>query len=745
MSQVQANVVLNQRSLAGSKKRTRSVEQSNSASTTLSSIACKRCRQRKVKCDGEYPYCSGCVKADVVCIIADGSASRDYTREEVHHLEEKLQALEKLLSSTRVSDSDVRSIPSSVGNRHTRTLAVQSSGANKSNRLLHPTLEHLRMRSQISFNKLLNPQLPPSSIFYHSPHRIPSNDAALTAIGEYFLEFHVAHPFLDRNQILSTLSCQPGPSSTLARPEKQRLFKLNMVLAIGSIKSFRSGLSDLHPFGFFTAALEACPPSESSFDSIEDIEMLLLIAWFGVYYNIGCSIWELGRLCVRIAIELELHRIRPATRTISLAGAQRRRIVFWESYILDRFSSSILGRPFAIDDSSIHIELPMQHLDTSACVGSSLAVFNTLAMLGQLRSRIHCSIHHKNNAMDTPAAATNPISERNANIAKVYLQVRTFTTELQAWRLSAPFFDQPSCLFETQGYFDLSYQETRLWLIRAALDSLVPSSTPPSGLLRACLQSAYNVVATFEGLRKKGLVTFTRSYAHGIFIAGLVIGIITKTQLHQHKERNEHASMVDVDEWFADLEDDSYKPTLDDALESLRVSGELLHWFAEQMPDVDIYSQSFEALRHEIRKSNTDTYEGQPRSPKERPEGLSTQHLQGTHEGGGGQPDLPSSHQTNHHSMNIAGVQDLAQAGRSGPESWSLFDPGVNMNELFSEPFHEERLQVAGNDAHTLQAMSWPFSSVVGIEGLDCGISEYIWDMIPPWQDSPSASMDSHH
>lgn len=387
----------------------------------------------------------------------------------------------------------------------------------------------------------------------------------------------------------------------------------------------------------------------------------------------------------------------------------------------------------------------MRHLDTSPPGGSSVAVFNTLAMLGQLRSRIHCSIHHKNNATDTPTTATNPISERNANIAKVFLQVRTFTTELQAWRLSAPFFDQPSCLFETQGYFDLSYQETRLSLIRAALDSLVPSSTPPSGLLRACLQSAYNVVTTFEGLRKKGLVTFTRSYAHGIFIAGLVIGIITKTQLHQPQERNVHASMVDVDEWFADLEDDSYKPTLDDALESLRVSGELLHWFAEQMPDVDIYSQSFEALRHEIRKTNTDTYGGQPRSPKDRPLGSTSQELQRAHESGGGQRDLPSPQEKQHHSMNIAGVQDIVQAGRSGPESLPLFDPGMNMNELFSETFHEEGLQVAGNDAHTLQTMSWPFSSVVGIEGIDCGISEYIWDMIPPWQDSPSASMDSHH
>ncbi|KAF4466553.1 Pyrimidine pathway regulatory 1 [Fusarium albosuccineum] len=53
---------------------------------------------------------------------------------------------------------------------------------------------------------------------------------------------------------------------------------LNMVLAIGGVRLFRQGITNLHPFGFFTAALEASPPSSSSFSTLEDIENLLLIA-----------------------------------------------------------------------------------------------------------------------------------------------------------------------------------------------------------------------------------------------------------------------------------------------------------------------------------------------------------------------------------------------------------------------------------------------------------------------------------
>ena len=60
-----------------------------------------------------------------------------------------------------------------------------------------------------------------------------------------------------------------------------------MVLAIGSIRPFREGVITLHPFGFFSMALEIYPPSESSFSKIEDVENFLLIALFSVYYNTG--------------------------------------------------------------------------------------------------------------------------------------------------------------------------------------------------------------------------------------------------------------------------------------------------------------------------------------------------------------------------------------------------------------------------------------------------------------------------
>lgn len=84
-------------------------------SSASSTLACKKCRARKVKasfgisiscpsstdtelqCDAAFPVCSCCAKAGVPCIVADYTTSRDYTRSEVSDLEERLRQLEAAL------------------------------------------------------------------------------------------------------------------------------------------------------------------------------------------------------------------------------------------------------------------------------------------------------------------------------------------------------------------------------------------------------------------------------------------------------------------------------------------------------------------------------------------------------------------------------------------------------------------------------------------------------------------------
>lgn len=127
---------------------------------------------------------------------------------------------------------------------------------------------------------------------YHDPHPLPPRPDVARIVANYLTEFHTEHTFLDPGRLSDLFSNlygepDPHPAQASQRASKEDLFQANMILALGSIGLYRSGTLDLDPFGFFTAALEASPPFGFSFGSVQDIENVLLIAHFGVFYNIG--------------------------------------------------------------------------------------------------------------------------------------------------------------------------------------------------------------------------------------------------------------------------------------------------------------------------------------------------------------------------------------------------------------------------------------------------------------------------
>lgn len=71
-----------------------------------------------------------------------------------------------------------------------------------------------------------------------------------------------------------------------------------------------------------------------------------------------------------MCIEQGLHR--PPRRRLPLLEEQLHRRVFWECYMIDRYSSSTLDRPFAIADQDITTALPAHVGDTELVAVSAL-------------------------------------------------------------------------------------------------------------------------------------------------------------------------------------------------------------------------------------------------------------------------------------------------------------------------------------------------------------------------------------
>ncbi|KAL4888032.1 hypothetical protein BDV59DRAFT_189396 [Aspergillus ambiguus] len=381
---------------------------------------------------------------------------------------------------------------------------------------------------------------------------LPPPEEAQVLFNTYLDGSHVQNPFLLRRDIQQLYHSVFSASRRIgSRPllppcvQRQMNFRVFMLLAIGSVPLYRSGRHKYHPYGYFLTAMEHldCNLLSRGLDSIQD---LLLVVRFGIYHHIGTSIWELTTMCMRICIEQNLHkppRLEARART-SLLRQQLQRRVFWECYMIDRYSSITLDRPFAIAENDVQIGFPAdasdEEIDAAEASGSfedldcfcrtipcrvpgettEMSVFFLCVRLRKITSKIHAKFRHQ----EASVPGDHSTMEQITASGKIYADMGELLYELQQWRLSAPVFASPQSLYQMQEWYDLLHVRERLLLVRKAID-VVPKSynTPPEDLLSLCLEYAISTITTFCSLFDDNKITFTRSYFQMLFTAGLSV------------------------------------------------------------------------------------------------------------------------------------------------------------------------------------------------------------------------------
>lgn len=94
---------------------------------------------------------------------------------------------------------------------------------------------------------------------------------------------------------------------------------------------------------------------------IETVQFLVLLGVHGQRSPYGAGAWSQIRFATSVCIEMGLHRKRASSSSVALRrDAEIRRRVFWSCYSLDRVTSIVLGRAFAIADRDINVEVCSQ-------------------------------------------------------------------------------------------------------------------------------------------------------------------------------------------------------------------------------------------------------------------------------------------------------------------------------------------------------------------------------------------------
>ncbi|KAH8726122.1 fungal-specific transcription factor domain-containing protein [Phaeosphaeriaceae sp. PMI808] len=560
--------------------------------------ACQKCRTRKVRCDRGSPKCGSCTRSNVVCVIVDPVTGAQYARDYIRQLEEQEVRLKQALEEGTPNGQEAtpgRGPPTGGTIDSHGGFVGDSSGLG----FLHSILSEAKWqqhRAGILSQLAARPQMLAPHLV---PNELPRLQEAERLLENYFTRFHIHHTFLLRQDVLDIFNRIYNPSTDSTNKSPQEMFRLLMVFAISSTTRYRAGLSTEHPSGYFLAAeryLDTIPLIKD----VDAIQNLLLIARFGMYHHIGASLWEISQLCMRQCIEWRLHT-KP-TELLSPLLEQHHRRIFWDCYILDRYSSGILGRPFAILESEISVLLPVDvsdevimeigapELDSMTggdhSIPTELSVFIFCIKLRKISSRVHTALYTNPDHSSISSNTSGTKNLRLKSIGHVYMAYTQFRKELFEWRTSAPIFFTPRSLYERPEWHDFLYEKDMLLLARGAMHNITPVNYPKSSvskeILLACYQSASSVIRIYADLMEKQVITWTRSYFQVIFTAGLTVTFCLGIK-----------ALEDGLDLHAQQEV---------AVRTLTLCSDILSFFKEKMPDAGSFTVVFNILRDEYIK-----------------------------------------------------------------------------------------------------------------------------------------------
>lgn len=221
---------------------------------------------------------------------------------------------------------------------------------------------------------------------------------------------------------------------------------LHLVYAIGGRFLETTGeTGNFFPEQHYELALEHLE-EVCAFHDVRTIQVLLLLSIYSLRSPKGPGAWTYVGLAIRQCIEMGMHRKTQDRKPLRLIDYETRKRVFWCCYCLDRQVSIILGRPFAISDRDIDVELPLDvHISiedpdemdrvieamktpdpADEPQPTGLTVFIYIIKLRQIESRIQQTIYR----VDQP---TSPATKD---------EVEGFIVELDRWRDSMPTEDK---------------------------------------------------------------------------------------------------------------------------------------------------------------------------------------------------------------------------------------------------------------------------------------------------------------
>jgi hypothetical protein len=387
----------------------------------------------------------------------------------------------------------------------------------------------------------------------------PAKEVAEVLSKAFFENIHPQYPFLHQPTFaLWERECQDADvSGSLHDVGHTSIFFVTMVYAIGSI-ALSHGLSG-DAEDFYAMAMQYSS-SVLNTDTLESVQALIACAVFSIRSPVGASLWMISGMALRKSIGLgyhrSFHRLRRKSGALSQEMAKR---CFWVAYDIDRVTSFILGRPSAISDQAIDVEvwsplpsivgiyrspnhfadsfvhqLPLNVndddlIDTqqlqnagehSAEITTTMTGAIHIIKLRRLWSRVHSLLYGE--AM--------PCLQRSTDMNST---VRDLRQELETWRRSTPLQTRsetarPLSVYMSSEWFTLAYNHSVLLLYRPFINDSAEQGTSTQTYpeltetaFDECYGNSQRICMTYRCLYQQPSIQFTWGSLHILFLGGM--------------------------------------------------------------------------------------------------------------------------------------------------------------------------------------------------------------------------------
>ncbi|KAI4660428.1 uncharacterized protein J4E78_005131 [Alternaria triticimaculans] len=427
------------------------------------------------------------------------------------------------------------------------------------------------------------PPVPPESAHSDEPVAdFPDRQQARMLFDVFFERIHTRWPLLDR-VVYTKLFDKQFVRGALTIIERS-IFHLIYAITARFLSLTRKpcGVDSEH---HLVAATE---PMDYILDqhNLATVQFLILLGVHGQRSPYGAGAWSQIRYATSVCIEMGLHRKKKVTGSPELArDAELRRRAFWACYCLDRVTSIVLGRAFAIADRDINVEFPStspefwtlthpEEPDSVRPQWSNIEPFIHIIKLDQIQSRIHKTVFRVDRDV------FNGTPEQRAKLDR---KMATIRSDLDEWLRTYPqtpkngnkitwMYDPESAYLDARDFYGVQYHKAMLYLFTVFLPTLDTSDIR----FLTCARSAACVCNAYKRLSQNRTLTYTMISLHSCFVAGLTLVYCI----------------------WRDRSLFSY-----DVLEATRACSQILTIFGEKWPGAVKYRDIFDALSGSLFKT----------------------------------------------------------------------------------------------------------------------------------------------